>query len=104
MEIALNIPPPKDLLADAGYDSDANRHELLVHGIRPVIKPNPTRKNVPDFDSEAYKARNKIERIINKLKEMRQISTRYDKTRLSFLGFVMLASIRIWLPNFVNRT
>lgn len=104
MEIGLDIPPPKDLLADAGYDSDANRDELLVHGTRPVIKPNPTRKNVPDFDREAYKARNKIERMFNKLKQMRRIATRYDKTRLSFFGFVILASIRIWLPSFVNRT
>jgi transposase len=104
MEIALDIPPPKNLLADAGYDIDANRDELLIHGIRPVIKPNPTRKNVPDFDGEAYKARNKIKRMFNNLKKMRRIATRYDKTRLWFLGFIILASIQIWSPTFVNKT
>jgi transposase len=104
MEDAISAPQPKNLLADAGYDSDANRQELLIHGIRPVIKPNPTRKNVPSFDTSCYKTRNQIERMFNKLKQMRRIATRYDKTKSSFQGFVALAAIRLWLPSFVHAT
>lgn len=104
MEIPLEIPSPKALLADAGYDGDANREHLLIRAIRPIIKPNPTRKTMPDFDKEAYKARNKIERMFNKLKQMRRVATRYDKTRSSFLAFVKLAAIRIWIPTFVHVT
>ncbi|MCW2244482.1 transposase [Azospirillum fermentarium] len=103
MEIPLEIPSPKALLADAGYDSDANREHLLIRAIRPIIKPNPTRKTMPAFDKEAYKARNKIERMFNKLKQMRRVATRYDKTRSSFIAFVKLAAIRIWIPTFVHR-
>lgn len=98
----MTVPTPKNLLADAGYDGDANREALLIHGIRPVIKPNPTRKNVPSFDKFCYKSRNQIERMFNKLKQMRRIATRYDKTKQSFEGFIALAAIRLWLPVFVH--
>ena len=103
MNLPLDLPQPKEVLADAGYDSDDNRGSLLVHNTMPVIKPNPTRKIMPDCDREAYKSRNKIERMFSKLKHMRRISTRYDKTRCSFEAFINLAAIRIWLPVFVHR-
>jgi transposase len=102
MALPLDMPQPEEVLADAGYDSDDNRGSLMIHAIRPVIKPNPTRKTMPDFDREAYKARNKIERMFSKMKHMRRIATRYDKTRCSFSAFINLAAIRIWLPPFVH--
>ena len=76
MAIDLGLPSPKHLLADAGYDGDANRAELLVHGTRPVIRPNPTRKTMPSLDKVMFRLRNKIERMFNKLKQMRRIATR----------------------------
>jgi transposase len=104
MDLPLDLPQPKEVLADAGYDSDDNRGSLMIRATKPVIKPNPTRKTMPDFDREAYKNRNKIERMFSKLKHMRRIATRYDKTRCSFAAFINLAAIRIWLPSFVHRT
>jgi len=41
--------------------------------------------------------------MFNRLKQSRRIATRYDKTALSYLGFLCLAAARIWLSNFVNR-
>jgi hypothetical protein len=35
--------------------------------------------------------RNKIERLIGKLKEFRRIATRYDKLKETFLGIIQLA-------------
>jgi len=99
-----DIPAPKSLLADAGYDSDANRHELLQHGIRPVIRANPTRKTIPSFDRPLFKMRNRIERMFNKIKQSRRIATRYEKTESSFRGLVTLAAILIWLKSFVHKT
>ena len=104
MEDVVDVPKPQNVLGDAGYDSDANRQELLMRGIRPVIKPNPTRKNVPFFDEDRYRSRNQIERMFNRLKQMRRIATRYDKTRSSFQGFIGLAAIKLWLPSFVHTT
>jgi transposase len=46
---------------------------------------------------------NRIERGINRLKNSRRVATRYDKTATSYLGFVQLAAIRLWLRHFVNR-
>jgi transposase len=104
MAVPVEVPAPKTLLADAGYDSDATRQDLLEHGTCPVIKPNPTRKSIPWFDKKAYRNRNRIERMFNRLKQSRRIATRYDKTRSSFLGFITLAAIKIWLKSFVHRT
>jgi transposase len=36
--------------------------------------------------------------MFDKLKNWRQLATRYDKTRESYLGFVALASIKLWIP------
>lgn len=104
MALPLDRPQPKTVLADAGYDSDDNRGSLMIHATKPVIKPNPTRKTMPEFDCDAYKNRNKIERMFNKMKHLRRIATRYDKTRCSFAAFINLAAIRIWLPTFVHAT
>jgi len=35
---------------------------------------------------------------LNKLKNWRQVATRYDETTKSDLGFVALASVTLWLP------
>jgi transposase len=102
MAIDVGLPAPKHLLADAGYDGDANRAELLICSIRPVIRPNPTRKNMPSLDKTMFRLRNKIERMFNKLKQMRRIAIRYEKTESSFRGLVTLAAIRLWLPTFVH--
>ena len=40
-------------LADKGYDSDALREELLVHGIKLVIPPRANRKDPPACDFRA---------------------------------------------------
>jgi len=41
------LPPPDFLLADTAYDGDQFRNFLAKRGTTPVIRPNPTRKNIP---------------------------------------------------------
>ena len=94
---------PKALLADRGYDSDAIREDSRFHGTDPVIPTKINRKVQRPVDPLLYALRNRIERFFNKLKNARRVATRYDKTADSFLAFVQLASIKIWL-RFVNRT
>ena len=48
-------------------------------------------------DRGLYRLRNRVERLVNKLKQFRAIATRYDKTAGSFLAFVQLAAARLWL-------
>ena len=38
-----------------------------------------------------------VERFFNKIKQCRRVATRYDKLAATYLAFIKLASIRIWL-------
>ena len=85
------------LLGDMGYDADWTRQELLLRGVLPVIPANPVRKEPVPLDRELYRLRNRVERLVNRLKQFRAVATRYDKTAESFLAFVHLAAARLWL-------
>ena len=39
-----------------------------------------------------------------KLKHNRRLATRYDKTADSYIGFILIASARLWARHFINRT
>ena len=61
------------------------------------IQPKRNRKDPICFSPNPYRARNLIERFFNKIKQCWRVATRYDKLAASYLAFVKLASIRIWL-------
>ena len=86
------------LLADKGYDADAIREELAKAEIEAVIPAKRNRKNPAPHDAEKYKWRNLIERLFSKLKNWRRVATRYDKSKESYLGFVAIAAVKLWLP------
>jgi transposase len=48
-------------------------------------------------DRTLYRLRNLVERCFNKLKNASRVATRYDKTAESFLGFIDITSICLWL-------
>ena len=85
------------VLGGMGYDADWVRQELLLRGVLPVIPPNPVRKEPVPLDRGLYRLRNRVERLVNKLKQFRAVATRYDKTAESFLAFVHLAAAHVWL-------
>ncbi|SHF42852.1 Transposase DDE domain-containing protein [Ruegeria intermedia] len=60
----------------------------------PMRKSRRMRIGVDHF---LYSLRNLVERCFNKLMNARRVATRYDKTADSFLGFVAITSIRLWL-------
>ena len=86
------------LLADKGYDADAIRDTLAKADVEAVIPAKSNRRTPIPHDREKYRWRNLIERLFNKLKNWRRVATRYDKTAESYLGFVTLASVKLWLP------
>ena len=65
----------------------------------------PTKRNwliqLP-VDPAIYALRNMVERCFNKLKNARRLAIRYDKTADSYLGFIHIVSIRLWMRQFVN--
>ena len=63
---------------------------------RPVI-PSESKCRQLRVDREAYRQRNRIERLINRLKQFRRIATRYEKRGTNYLAMVMLGMILLWL-------
>jgi transposase len=91
---------PVRLAGDKGYRADWIDEYLLEQEIIPVIpsKDNEDRGVRPiEFDREAYRERNIVERLIGWLKESRRILTRFEKTATNYLGMLKLAFIHRYL-------
>lgn len=73
-----------------------------MRDILPVILPRVNRKKPVPCDFHRYRDRNRIERMFNPLKQFRRVATCYDKTAVSYLGFLCLAAVKLWLPHLVN--
>ena len=91
---------PAQLVGDKGYSYPAVRRTLARRGIRAVI---PRRRDQrPDdgrhrpFDRVAYRERNRVERLINRLKQSRRVATRYEKRAAHYLAMLTLAALRLW--------
>jgi len=94
------IPWPVALAGDKGYRADWIDAYLLDLEIRPVIpsKTNEDRNTRPvDFDRDAYRNRNIVERLIGWLKECRRVLTRFEKTAVNFVGMIRMAFIQRYL-------
>jgi transposase len=85
------------LLADKGYDSDRFRARIAAVGAEAVIPSTRSRSQAIPYDKHIYGDRNLVERFFNKIKHFRRISTRYEKTALSFASMLFLVGAMIWL-------
>lgn len=97
-----DAPDPKVLLADRGYDANAIQADIEARGGTSVIPTKRSRKVQIAINGAIYALRNGIERAIGALKNARRVATRYNKTATSYLGFVYLTAIRLWLRHLVN--
>jgi transposase len=83
------------LLADRGYDADLIRELAIKKGAGANIPPKSNRSD--PISPDLYRARNRVERFFNRIKQCRRVATRYDRLAGNYLAFVQLASIRLWL-------
>ena len=86
-----------NILGDKAYGAKIIRDYISSQNATYTIPP---RENCPKpwyVDWHTYKERHLVECFFQKLKWFRRICTRYDKTDLSFLAFVYVASIAILL-------
>ena len=98
---------PAHLLADRGYSYERCRQLLRRRGIPRTIPERKDQKERragrpgrrPDFDREAYRRRNVVERCVNRLKQWRAIATRYEKRAVNYRAMVVIASLMMWLPS-----
>lgn len=91
---------PVAIAGDKGYRADWIDAFLLDMGIQPVIpsKTNEDREaRGVDFNGDAYRRRNIIERLIGWLKESRRIFSRFEKTAKNYAGMLKIAFIHRYL-------
>lgn len=86
-----------NVLADRGYDSNQLIDYIYDHGGEPTIPSRKGAKFERRCDWRLYKERHLVEKLFLKLKAFRRIATRYDKLACTYLGFLCIASILIWL-------
>ena len=85
------------VLEDRGYDSDPHRQALLSNNNIPVIPGRRNRKQEIIYDKELYKLRSRVEMFFGKIKENRRLAVRYDKDDVTFLSFIAVACIKIFM-------
>jgi transposase len=99
---------PDLLLADKGYAHDSTRTALRRRRIRHVIPERsdqvarrtakgPRGGRPPSFDKDACKQRNVVERCFSRLKQWRDLATRYAKRAAIYRASLVLISALIWL-------
>ena len=57
------------------------------------IPPKSNRTDPICFSLYLNRARNRVERLFNRIKQCRRVATRYDRLAANYLAFVQLASI-----------
>ena len=92
------------------YEGDPTRLPAESFGLTPVVPPKRNRTAPWDYDREAYKGRNMVERVFNRMKHHRKAATRYDRLDETFLANLQLIPIAVYLkkhsqkPNQCKRT
>ena len=86
----------KHVLADKAYDTDKFR-AFLAFIASPVIPSKANRVQPIAYDKHIYRERHLVECFINKIKQFRRVATRYDKTAVSYMGFVAIAACVVLL-------
>jgi transposase len=89
---------PDRVAGDKGFSYPHVRHDLRRRGIGAVIPTRKDQRRNPHFDRAAYRTRERVERLINRLKQFRRVATRYEKRGPHYLAMVTLAAIVLWLP------
>jgi transposase len=91
------------IVADKGFDADTFRGRLRAQRTRFCIASKRGRHQPARFHRGDYRHRHQVEDFFCRVKAYRRIATRYDKFAITFLGFIQLAAILVWLSHgFLN--
>jgi len=88
---------PKRVVGDKGYSARRIRAYARRRGMRITI---PRRSNEPrrgPFDKAIYRQRNRVERLIGRMKQYRRLATRYEKRAENYRAMWIIAAIILWL-------
>lgn len=99
---------PDAVIADKAYSHPSTRRALRERRIRftsPERSDQIARRKAagsrggrpPAFDAELYKQRNVVERCFSRLKQFRDLATRYAKRAAYYQAELTIAAIILWL-------
>ena len=88
---------PKRIVGDKGYSSRTNRRSMRRRGIRITIPRKENECRTGAFDKAIYRLRNRVERLINRLKQFRRLATRYEKRAENYRAMWLIAATLLWL-------
>lgn len=102
-EILLEIGPdvaPRGVIADKGYDANANREAARKKGAVPII-PHRSNTKTPHkpVPKRLYALRARVEQLIGKLKRFKRIALRCEKTKRNYASFIALAFLFILIKS-----
>ena len=95
---------PVQLAGDKAYRADWIDEALALREIEPVVPGKKNERPREQFDAQAYRRRNIIERLVGWLKECRRIVTRFEKLASSWIAMITLACIRRYLKLLTKNT
>src|SRR5919199_4101839 len=87
---------PDRVVGDRRYSSRKIQPYLCKRGIGAGIARQKGEQRRGRFDEAAYRKRNVVERLVNRLKQFRRIATRYEKRAVNYLGMLTIAAIVLW--------
>lgn len=89
--------PEVIVVADKAYASEAFRAFVATQESATSIPQKTNAKTSAPFHKAHYKKRHRVENYFGRIKRNRRIASRFEKTRNSFEGFIIFASILDWL-------
>ena len=85
------------LVADKAYGSKSIRQAIADEGALAVIPSKSNAKAPVAQDRDLNATRNLVERFFCKMKDMRRLTTRYEKLKRYLMVMVHVFAIRCWL-------
>ena len=88
---------PNRGVGDKGSSGGPNRQSMRRRGIRITIPRKENECRTGAFDKAIYRLRNRVERLINRLKQFRRLATRYEKRAENYRAMWLIAATLLWL-------
>ncbi len=88
---------PRRVVGDKGYSSGKIRRYARRRRIAVTIPRKRNERRRGPFDRAAYRARNRVERLIGRCKQFRRLATRYEKRGEHYRAMWVIAAILLWL-------
>lgn len=85
------------ILGDKAYGSNEFRAQIKAQDCTAVIPSAANRKEQIPHDEHIYEHRHVIECFFSKIKQMRRIFSRFDKSVRQYASFLALAGTLVWL-------